>query len=54
MNYSLEMLSQDKIHKANMVFKFTFGVNEQLIICTCDDIKGVVGQAFICTIGKNE
>jgi len=38
----------------SMVLKWTFGVNEQLIICTCDDIKEVNDHQFICPIGKDE
>jgi len=38
----------------SMVFRYTFGVNERMIICTCDDIKGVNDHEFICTTGINE
>ena len=37
-----------------MVFKLTFGVNRQSIICTCDSIKGVNGGALIYTTGINK
>ena len=37
-----------------MVLKRTFGVDGRLIICTCDDLKGVDDHEFICTNGTDE